>query len=140
MSGIDKDLVKHRLPIKEGYEPVKWLPRRMFTEIELQVKEEIDRLLKTGFNRLAQYMEWLANIVPVLKKVTKAVKICVGYKSLNKATPKDEYLMPMADMLIDAVAHNQNLSCIVAEKDNEKTTFRCPGAGSIWICCHVNQA
>ncbi|VVA40509.1 PREDICTED: retrotransposon unclassified, partial [Prunus dulcis] len=62
------------------------------------------------FIRPAIYADWLANIVPVLKRKTGAVRICVDYRNLNEASPKDEYPMPMADMLIDGAAHNQMLS------------------------------
>ncbi|KAM1431178.1 hypothetical protein ACFX2I_047161 [Malus domestica] len=67
MPGLDPALVEHRMPIKEGYKPVKQAPRRMSKEIEEKVKEEIERLVKAGFIRPAKYVEWLANIVPVLK-------------------------------------------------------------------------
>ncbi|KAM1863070.1 hypothetical protein ACFX14_003459 [Malus domestica] len=137
MSGLDPTLVEHRMPIKEGYKPVKQAPRRMSKEIEEKVKEEIERLVKAGFIRLAKYVEWLANIVPVLKAVTKAVRCCVDYRNINGATPKDEYLMPMADLSIDAVAKHKVLSFMdgnarynqikMALDDIHKTAFRCPG-------------
>ena len=66
MLGLDKDLVEHILPIKEGYKPIKQWPRRVSIETELKVKEEIERLLKAGFIRTTRYVDWLANIVPVL--------------------------------------------------------------------------
>lgn len=138
MPGLDKGLVEHRLPIKEGYKLVKQLKRRMSVETELKVKEEIERLLKAGFIRPARYVKWLANIVLVLKKVTKAVRVYVDCRNLNEASPKDEYPMPMADMLINGAAHNKILSfmdgnagynqIMVAERDIHKTAFRCPGA------------
>ncbi|KAI5343515.1 hypothetical protein L3X38_011391 [Prunus dulcis] len=109
----------------------------MSMETELKVKEETERLLKVGFIRLAIYTDWIANIVPVLKRKTGAVRICVDYRKPNEASPKDEYPMPMADMLVDGTAHNQMLSfmdgnarynqIIVAEEDIHKTTFLCPG-------------
>ncbi|XP_020424516.1 uncharacterized protein LOC109950359 [Prunus persica] len=71
MLGLDRQLVEHKLPIKDGYLPVKQARRR----------------IKTG-----------------------AVRICVDYRNLNEASPKDEYPMPMADMLVDGAAHNQMLS------------------------------
>ncbi|CAL8116171.1 unnamed protein product [Prunus armeniaca] len=108
----------------------------MSIETELKVKEEIERLLKAGFIRPTRYVEWLANIVPVLKKITKAVRVCVDYKNLNETTPKNEYPMPMADMLIDGAAHNKILlfmdgnagynQIMVVGADIHKTAFRCP--------------
>ncbi|KAI5325148.1 hypothetical protein L3X38_034222 [Prunus dulcis] len=137
MPGLDRQLVEHKLPIKDGYLPVKQARRRMSMDTELKVKEEIERLLKAGFIRPAIYADWLANIVPVLKRKTGAVRICVDYRNLNEASPKDEYPMPMADMLIDGAAHNQMLSfmdgnagynqIMMAEQDIHKTTFMCPG-------------
>ena len=137
MPGLDRQLVEHKLPIKDGYLPVKQARRRMSMDTELKVKEEIERLLKAGFIRPAVYADWLANIVPVLKRKTGAVRICVDYRNLNEASPKDEYPMPMADMLVDGAAHNQMLSfmdgnagynqIMMAEQDIHKTAFMCPG-------------
>ncbi|XP_070679188.1 uncharacterized protein [Malus domestica] len=137
MPGLDSALVEHRMPIKEGYKPVKQTPRRMSKEIEEKVKEKIERLVKAGFIKPAKYVEWLANIVPVLKAVTKVVRCCVDYRNINGATPKDEYPMPMADLSIDAVAKHKVLSFMdgnagynqikMAPEDIHKTAFRCPG-------------
>ncbi|CAL2256435.1 unnamed protein product [Prunus armeniaca] len=137
MPGLDRELVEHKLPIKEGYLPVKQARRRMSMDIELKVKEEIERLLKAGFIRPAIYADWLANIVLVLKRKIGVVRICVDYRNLNEASPKDEYPMPMAYMLVDGAAHNQMLSfmdgnagynqIMVAEEDIHKTAFMCLG-------------
>ncbi|KAI5350530.1 hypothetical protein L3X38_003421 [Prunus dulcis] len=137
MPGLDRKLVEHKLPIKEGYLLVKQARRRMSMETELKVKEEIERLLKAGFIRPAIYADWLTNIVPVLKIKTGAIRICVDYRNLNETSPKDEYPMPTADMLVDRAAHNQMLSfmdgnagyyqIMVGEEDIHKTTFMCPG-------------
>ncbi|CAN6571358.1 unnamed protein product [Malus baccata var. baccata] len=50
MPGLDPALVEHRMPIKEGYKPVKKAPRRMSNEIEEKVKEEIERLVKLALS------------------------------------------------------------------------------------------
>ena len=70
----------YEMPIKEGYLPVKLAKRRMFMDTEVKVKEEIERLLKAGFIKPAIYADWLANIVPDLKRKTSAVRICVDYR------------------------------------------------------------
>jgi hypothetical protein len=46
-------------------------------------------------------MEWVFNIVPVKKKNTDKIRVCIDFHNLNKATPKDEYPMPITDMLIN---------------------------------------
>ena len=135
--GLDPTLVEHMMPIKEGFKHVKQAPRRMSKEIEEKVMEEIERLVKAGFIRPAKYVEWLANIVPVLKTITKAVRCCVDYRNINGVMPKDEYPMPMMDLSVDAVAKHKVLSFMdgnpgynqikMAKEDIHKTAFRCPG-------------
>lgn len=56
MPGLSRDLVEHKLPILPGFMPFKQPPRRMSSEVELQVKEEIERLLRVGFIRTARYV------------------------------------------------------------------------------------
>jgi hypothetical protein len=53
-----------------------------------------------GFIRPCQYVEWASKIVPVEKNTGK-IRVCIDFRNLNKATPKDEYPMPVADMLIN---------------------------------------
>lgn len=109
----------------------------MSREIKDNVKEKIVRLVKASFIRPVKYIEWLANIVPILKVSTNTVWCCVDYKNINEATPKDEYHMPIADMSINIVAKHKVLSFMdkntgynqikKAQEDIHKTTFRCPG-------------
>ena len=103
LPGLNRKLVEHRLPIKTRFEPYQQAPRRMAPDIILKVKEEIKRLVAANFIRPARYVEWLSNIVFVMKKNGK-LRIFVDFRNLNNATPKDEYPMPMADLLIDGVA------------------------------------
>ena len=41
----------------------------MSKEVELKVKKKIEKLLKTKFIRPTRYVQWLANIVPVMKRM-----------------------------------------------------------------------
>ncbi|XP_050365400.1 uncharacterized protein LOC126783909 [Argentina anserina] len=93
-------------------------------------------MFQAGIIRPAKYSQWLSNIVPVWKKNGK-IRVCVDYMNLNAATPKDVYPMPVADMLVDAVAGHELLSFMdgtagyhqipVSESDKHKTAFRCLG-------------
>ena len=137
MPGLDHMLVEHELRIKPGCKQFRQPPRRFSTEVQLGIKDEIIRLLNAGFIRTARYVEWLANIVPVLKK-NGALRICINFRNLNLATPKDEYTMPLLDLLIDAATNHAIFSSMdghagynqifIAEADVHKTAFRCPGA------------
>ena len=63
MPRLDREVVEHRLPIKPEFHPFQQPPRRMSKEVELKVKDEIEKLLKVGFIRPTRYAEWLSNIV-----------------------------------------------------------------------------
>jgi hypothetical protein len=101
MPGLSRELVEHWLPIKSGFRPYKQSARRFNPIIHDQVKEEVDRLLNARFIRPCRYAEWVSNIVPVEKKGTNKIRVCIDFCNLNKATSKDEYRMPIAIMLIN---------------------------------------
>jgi hypothetical protein len=89
------------LLIKSGFRPYKEAMRSFKPEIIGKVQEEVDRLLQARFIRPCRYAEWVSNIVPVEKKNTWKIRICVDFRNLNRATPKDEYPMRIVDMLAD---------------------------------------
>ncbi|KAA3485088.1 reverse transcriptase [Gossypium australe] len=76
--------------------------------------------------------EWVANIVPVPKKDGK-VPMCVDYRDLNKARPKDNFPLPHIDSLVDNTAGYSLFSFMdgfseynqikMHPEDMEKTTF-----------------
>jgi hypothetical protein len=134
---LSRKLVEHRLPIKEGFQPFQQAPRTMAPDITLKIKEEIERLVRASFIRPARYVEWLSNIVLILKKNGK-LRICIDFRNINMATPKDEYPMPVVDLLVDGASGYKVLSFMdghlgynqifIAESDVHKTAFRCPGS------------
>ena len=95
MPGLSRELVDHRLPIKPGFRPFQQPPRRYNSKLYDRIKAEIDRLLKAGFIRTCRYANWVSNIVPVEKKDTRKLRVCIDFHDLNKATPKDEYLLTL---------------------------------------------
>ena len=54
---------------------------------------------------------WLANIVPIAVK-DKKVRMFVNYQDLNKACPKDNFLLPYIDTLVNSVASSMMYSFI----------------------------
>ena len=81
---------------------------------------------------MVEYLEWLANVVPVPKKDGK-VRVCVDFRDLNKASPKDDFPLPHIDTLIDNIVGHSMLSfmdgfswfnhIMMAPEDMEKTSF-----------------
>ena len=49
--------------------------------------------------------------VHVIKK-NGSLRVCIEFYDLNAATPKDEYPMPIAEMLIDSAAGFEYLSML----------------------------
>jgi len=86
MPGLDRSLVEHRLDLKPGAIPVKQKLRRLHPKTALQVKGEIDKLHQAKFIRVVLYPQWIANIVPVMKKDGK-VRVCIDFRNLNQACP-----------------------------------------------------
>ena len=58
---------------------------------------------------MVQYPEWLANVIPVPKKDGKA-RVCVDFRNLNKASPKDDFPLPHIDRLVDSIVGHAMLS------------------------------
>ena len=136
MPGLSRSIVEHRLPIKPGYKPYQQPPRRCKADMYDAIKAEVTRLYDAGFIRPCRYAERISNIVPVIKKNGK-LRVCIYFQDLNKANPKDEYPMPIADQLVDATSGNKIISFMdgnagynqifMVEEDIPKTAFRCPG-------------
>ena len=135
MPGLDTDIVVHRLPLKPECPPVKQKPRRTRPDMALKIKEEVEKQLNAGFLSVSEYPQWVANIVPVPKKDGK-VRICVDYRDLNKASPKDDFPLPHIDVLVDNTTQFSVFSFMdgfsgynqikMAPEDMEKTTFTTP--------------
>jgi hypothetical protein len=98
--------------------------------------EEVERLLDAEFIRPCRYAEWVPNIIPIEKKNTGKIQVCIDFHNLNKATPKDEYPMPIADMLINNTSGHGVINFLdgnagynqifMVEEGMSKTAFRCP--------------
>ena len=71
----------------------------------LKIKDKVKKQFDAGFLEVAKYPEWVANIVLVLKKDGK-VRMCVDYRDLNWASPKDNFPLPYIDTLVDNTAKN----------------------------------
>ena len=68
MPGLDPALIEHWLPIKSWAKVVKQKLRRLHPKMALQVKEKVDKLHKAKFIKVVLYPQWVANIMPVIKK------------------------------------------------------------------------
>ncbi|XP_027169433.1 uncharacterized protein LOC113769160 [Coffea eugenioides] len=135
MPGISTDIVVHRLPTDPNFLPVKQKPRKFKPEMSLKIKEQIEKQLNAKIIMVSHYPIWLSNPVPVPKK-SGEVRVCVDYRDLNKASPKDDFPLPNIHILLDNTAGHEIESfgdcfagyhqILMAEEDREKTSFITP--------------
>ena len=92
-------------------------------------------MIAACFIREVQYPKWIANIVPVKKK-NRQIHVCVNFRDLNEACPKDDFPLPIIELTVDATTGHEALSFMdgssgynqirMALEDEELTAFRTP--------------
>ncbi|XP_021827212.1 uncharacterized protein LOC110767855 [Prunus avium] len=132
MTGINPEIITHRLSIDPHHKPVKQKRRSYDTTRYEAMRDEVDKLEKNGFIREVNYPKWLSNVVMVRKTEGKW-RMCVDFTDLNKACPKDSFPLPRIDQLVDATAGHELLSFMDAYSgynqihmhpdDQESTSF-----------------
>ena len=133
--GVDPNFICHDLNVNPSITPKKQPPRHSYKDHFNVVKEEVIRLKWVGVIKEFFYWKWLANTVVVKKKNGKW-RVCVNFTDLNKTCPKDPFLMPRMDQLVDATVGHPWISFLdvfrgycqipLALNDQEKTNFVTP--------------
>ncbi|KAL0295618.1 UNVERIFIED_CONTAM: Transposon Tf2-12 polyprotein [Sesamum angustifolium] len=113
MSGLDQKVAVHHLLVKIGARPIKQGQRRFRPKLIPLIEDEVNKLIEVGFIREVKYPMWISSIVHVRKKNGK-IRVCVDFRDLNNACPKDDFPLPIAELMIDATT------------DEELTAFRTP--------------
>ncbi|XP_070029960.1 uncharacterized protein [Nicotiana sylvestris] len=123
------------LRVSPAFPPVKQKLREFKTDMSVKIKEEVIKQIDTKVIRVTRYPMWLANVVPVPKKDGKT-RVCVDYRDLNKASPKDNFPLSNIHILIDNCAKHEIgffVDCyagyhqiLMDEADVEKTAFITP--------------
>src|SRR4051812_9135659 len=135
MPGLDPQVATHRLNIDPEKKPFKQ-PQRRFRPAMMEVIEaEVKKLIDSDFIREEQHPNWVANVVPVAKKNGK-IRICINFRNLNDACPKDEFPLPITDVMIDNTCGFERMSFMdgflgynqikMFPADEKHTSFRTP--------------
>ena len=74
---------------------------RFRPELIPQIKGEVNKLIEAGFIREVKYPTWISNIVLVRKK-NGQIRVCVDFCDLNRACLKDEFPLPLTEIMVDA--------------------------------------
>ncbi|GJX99904.1 reverse transcriptase domain-containing protein [Tanacetum coccineum] len=96
MTGVPRYMVEHRLNVHEGCFPVRQKKRGQAPKRNKEICEEVEKLVNACIMKEVHYHSWLSNPVMV-KKYDNSWRMCVDFKDLNKACPKDGYPLPQID-------------------------------------------
>ncbi|XP_073031146.1 uncharacterized protein [Primulina eburnea] len=142
LTGISPLISEHHLNIIPGSHPVKQKKRHFGPEKDRVISEQIKELLKAGHIREIQFPTWLSNVVLVPKSTGKW-RMCVDFRDLNKACPKDHYPLPRIDQLVDSTSGYELLSFMdayqgyhqipLAKKDQDKASFVTSGGTFCYV-------
>jgi hypothetical protein len=130
--GFDPSLIQHAIPIKECIKPVRKKQRPINLALGPTIRNELEKLLKTGTILSLKYSEWVSNLVPV-QKTTGQIRLCIDFCALNRASIKNHFPLPNMEMIFQQVAGSQMMSLLddffgynqikVKMEDKYKTTF-----------------
>jgi hypothetical protein len=80
---VSIDIIEHKLQVNPTAKSRKQKLHKMFKENVAVAKAEVQRLINTGFIGEVIYLECLANVVMVRKKIEKW-RMCTDFRDLNK--------------------------------------------------------
>nr|GEV29668.1 reverse transcriptase domain-containing protein [Tanacetum cinerariifolium] len=96
------------------------------------IQEEVEKLVDAIIMKEVHYQSWLENPV-MMKKHDDSWRMCVDFKDLNKACPKDDYPLSKIDWKVESLceypfnyfldAYKGYHQIKIAKEDEEKTTF-----------------
>ena len=124
MPGVPRGLAEHHLRVDSAAKPVKEHLRRSAVQKRKAIGEEVARLLATGFIREIYHSEWLANVVMVPKK-DKSLRMCIDFKHINRACPKDHFPLPRIDQIVDSTGGVREIVFF-------RRLFRLPSDPFVW--------
>ena len=106
---INPSIMVHRLNVSPSFPPIRQKKRVFAQERDRAIAEKVHKLQNAEFIKEVYYLDWLANVV-MIKKANGKKRMCIDFTDLNKACPKDSYLLPLINVLIDSTVKHQLLS------------------------------
>jgi hypothetical protein len=103
MLGIDPDIMIHEIKTYLDAKPVWQRLHPVHPHKVAAIKLEVEKLLKAGFVYPVALTDWVSNLIPIDKK-QGMIHVCVDYRDINKACPKDNFSTPFIDQIVDNCA------------------------------------
>ena len=132
---LDTQVAMHHLNINLDVKLVKQQQRRFRPEIMELIESKVKKLIDSNFVWEEQHPDWVVNIISVSKK-TRKIRLCTDFCDLNAAYPKDEFSLPITDVMFDSVYDFKRMSFIdgfsgynqikIYPEDEKHTSFRTP--------------
>ena len=93
MVGVDRKIIEHKLMIKPGIKEVKQKKKVQGGDHNRAINAKVTKLAEAEIVREAVFPTWIAKPVMV-RKHDESWRMCIDFSDLNKACPKDCYLLP----------------------------------------------
>ncbi|GJR63321.1 reverse transcriptase domain-containing protein [Tanacetum coccineum] len=132
MTGVPRKVIEHALNVNPSLDPVCQKRRTFSPEKGGAVTKEVAEWIKAGIVRPVKYPTYISNPV-LVKKCDGSWRMCIDFKNLNSACPKDYYPLPNIDCKVEAVmgfrykcfldAYKGYHQIQMAKEDEEKTAF-----------------
>ncbi|GKB01298.1 reverse transcriptase domain-containing protein [Tanacetum coccineum] len=102
MTDIPRHIAEHRLNVREGCSSVRQNKRGQAADRNQAIQEEVKKLVEAGIMKEVHNHDWLSNPMMV-KKHDDSWRMCIYFKDLNKACPKDGYPLPEIDWKVESL-------------------------------------
>jgi hypothetical protein len=134
-SGIDPDIIVHDIKTYPGTKPIRKRLRPVHPRKAAVIKLEVEKLLKDSFIYHVALTNWASNLISVNKK-QGTIYVCIDYRDINKACPKDNFPTPFIDQIVDDCTGSEIFSLMddfyrynqinIIPTDQHKIAFICP--------------
>ncbi|GKE03666.1 hypothetical protein Tco_1395684 [Tanacetum coccineum] len=125
IKGIDSSFCTHKILMEDEFKPSVQPQRR----VNPNIKEVVPK--KVGMAIVKNEKDEL-----ILQRTVTGWRVCIDYRKLNNATPKDHFPLPFIDQMLKCLAGHEYYCFLdgfsgyfqipIALEDQEKTTFTYP--------------
>ncbi|GKF35172.1 hypothetical protein Tco_0108372 [Tanacetum coccineum] len=132
MTRVPRRIIEHSLNVNPSLEPFCQKRRTFSPEKSEAVTKEVAEWARARIVRPVKYPMYISNPV-LVKKCDGSWRMCIDFKILNSACPKDYYPLPSIDCKVEAVmgfkykcfldAYKGYHQIQMAKEDEEKTVF-----------------
>ncbi|XP_058840771.1 uncharacterized protein LOC131696235 [Topomyia yanbarensis] len=135
------DLIEHRIELKEEFQatdPVRKNPYPWSPEIQRKIHKALDNMVRDNIIEPSN-SDWALPIVPVKKRDSEDVRLCLDARKLNERTKRDAYPLPHQNRILSHLGPFKYLSTIdltqaflqvpLNRESRKYTAFSIPGKG-----------